>query len=99
WNDAATMNELASSGGGVSIYYSKPSWQSGSGVPADGMRDVPDIAFSASPAHDGYFMYSSGEFYIVGGTSVPTPIFAGVTGLLNQYLLSQGQIKVAGLGN
>jgi len=99
WNDTALVHQLDASGGGTSIYYSKPLWQSGAGVPADGARDVPDIAFSASPNHDGYLMYSGGSFYIVGGTSVPTPVFAGVLGLLNQYLLSSGKTQTAGLGN
>ncbi len=99
WNDTALVHQLDATGGGASIYYAKPSWQAGPGVPADGARDVPDIAFSASPNHDGYLMFSGGSLYIVGGTSVPTPVFAGVLGLLNQYLLRAGKIQTAGLGN
>ena len=99
WNDTAARNELSATGGGASIYYTKPAWQSGTGVPGDGRRDVPDISFSASPDHDGYFIYSGGSLMIVGGTSVPAPMFAGVVGLLNQYLLNNGKISTAGLGN
>jgi hypothetical protein len=36
---------------------------------------------------------------IVGGTSASTPIFAGMVVLLNQYLLKNGAISSAGLGN
>jgi subtilase family serine protease len=38
--------------------YAKPSWQTGSGVPADGKRDVPDMAMFAS--------YGYGNFYATG---------------------------------
>jgi len=30
-------------------FYSKPSWQKGTGVPADGKRDLPDVSLFASP--------------------------------------------------
>jgi subtilase family serine protease len=36
------------SGGGASHYYAKPAWQTGPGVPSDGVRDLPDVALSAS---------------------------------------------------
>jgi subtilase family serine protease len=35
---------LIASGGGASSYFAKPYWQGGAGVPADGARDVPDLA-------------------------------------------------------
>jgi len=53
WNDTNSTNGLAASGGGVSINVTKPTWQTGTGVPNDGYRDVPDIAFAASPDTDG----------------------------------------------
>jgi subtilase family serine protease len=53
WNDS-TGNSLSATGGGSSIYFPKPSWQTGTGVPADGARDVPDVSFNASGNHDGY---------------------------------------------
>ena len=53
WNDAGSQG---SSGGGVSLVFPKPSWQAGSGVPGDGKRDVPDVAFAASPAHVAYLI-------------------------------------------
>jgi subtilase family serine protease len=99
WNDSATRNSLSATGGGASVYYAKPAWQVAPGVPADGKRDVPDVSFAASPDHDGYLFYTGGTLGAVGGTSVPTPAFAGVLGLLNQYLMSKGTIAKAGLGN
>ncbi|HEY3839612.1 MAG TPA: protease pro-enzyme activation domain-containing protein [Bryobacteraceae bacterium] len=99
WNDATSTGTLSASGGGVSVLFSKPAWQSGTGVPADGARDVPDIAGTASAAHDGYVLYVNGSLEAVGGTSAPTPAYAGVIGLLNQYLLSKGSLTTAGVGN
>lgn len=58
WNDTADDASLAASGGGASTFFSKPSWQTGTGVPSDGKRDVPDISVSASANHDGYLVCS-----------------------------------------
>jgi subtilase family serine protease len=98
WNDSTT-NSLSATGGGKSTLYSKPLWQAGTGVPADGMRDVPDVSLSASADHDGYLVCLEGSCgsgatgsysaavsanSIYGGTSVSTPIFAGIMALINQ---------------
>ena len=90
WNDAALENRLTGGGGGPSGLFTKPAWQTGPGVPADGARDVPDVALTASADHDGYEVYTSGAFHIIGGTSVATPVFAGIVALLNQYQASHG---------
>jgi subtilase family serine protease len=81
WNASGPDYGLWASGGGASIVYSKPSWQAGTGVPADGKRDVPDVALS-SAGHDGYLIYQNGELYVVGGTSAASPSFAGVMALV-----------------
>ena len=109
WNDTATTKELSASGGGASKFFAKPSWQSGTGVPADGARDVPDIALNASPVHDPYLICSQGlcvngfrnpnstptpnDLDTVGGTSAGAPTFAGVLALILQ------KTKATGLGN
>jgi subtilase family serine protease len=56
WNDVGLVNALSAGGGGASTLFSKPSWQTGTGVPNDGARDVPDIALAAGPNHDGYML-------------------------------------------
>lgn len=61
WNDSNANGFLSATGGGASMYFAKPSWQAGTGVPSDGARDVPDISFSASPDHDGYLICSADE--------------------------------------
>jgi subtilase family serine protease len=109
WNDTtfelANGGSLSASGGGVSKNYAKPSWQAGTGVPADGQRDVPDIAFNASFDHDGFITCSNGSCVngyrqadqtldIVGGTSAGVPTFAGVVALLNQKTgMRQGNLN------
>ena len=98
WNDTAALGAIWSSGGGVSAYYSKPSWQTGAGVPNDGHRDVPDVSLTAS-GHDGYYVMTQGQFGGVMGTSAACPTFAGMVALLNQYLLSTGKITQPGLSN
>ncbi len=92
--------------GTCSAGYAKPSWQSGTGVPADGKRDLPDVSLFAS---NGFV----GNFYIVcqsdlspsgmcdvnsastdlagyGGTSVASPAFAGIMALVTQGNGRQG---------
>jgi uncharacterized protein (TIGR03437 family) len=104
WNDTtasiANGGGVASTGGGVSILYAKPTWQTGNGVPNDNARDTPDIAFAAADYHDGYIIYVSGaNSYGEGGTSISTPIFAGILTVLNQYLVNNKIEAKAGLGN
>jgi subtilase family serine protease len=99
WNDGAGVS---SGGGGVSTHFAKPSWQTGTGVPADGKRDVPDISLTASPNHDGYLFCSGGSctngfrdsgnnLNVAGGTSFGAPGFAGILAILNEATASSGQ--------
>jgi pseudomonalisin len=86
WNESGTVaggSGLWSTGGGASIVYSKPAWQAGAGVPADGRRDVPDVALSAA-GHDAYLVTMNGGLYAVAGTSAATPSFAGLMALVVQ---------------
>jgi len=95
WNDTATDGFLSASGGGVSTLFTKPSWQTGTGVPADGQRDVPDLALNSSADHDGYLICSRSScvtgyrrsdqtLNVIGGTSAAAPPFAGIIALLVQ---------------
>ena len=60
---------------------------------------MPDLSLAASFIHDPYLVYINGTLVGNGGTSVATPAFAGVLAILNQYLVSKGTLKQAGLGN
>jgi uncharacterized protein (TIGR03437 family) len=99
WNDTAADGALAAGGGGASIFYPKPAWQTGPGVPADGARDVPDVAITASWDHDPYALMYQGSLVPNGGTSAAAPVFAGIVTLLNHYLVKNGLQSKAGLGN
>ncbi len=86
WNESGLMpggSDLWSGGGGASSVYSKPAWQTGPGVPADGMRDVPDVSATAA-GHDGYAIYLNNQLYAVAGTSASTPSLAGVMAMVVQ---------------
>ena len=109
WNDTtyeiANGGSLSASGGGLSVKFAKPNWQAGTGVPADGARDVPDVSFGASVVHDGYLICSNGDCVngfrftdstldVVGGTSIGVPVFAGMVAMLNQKMgLAQGNVN------
>ena len=107
WNDSsgATTGTNSATGGGASVKFTKPSWQAGPGVPADGARDIPDIAFAAAPSPDGYLICSQAScvsnyrqadttFNVIGGTSAGTPSFAGILAVYNQVKgSSQGNIN------
>ena len=49
-----SLNIVAGSGG-ASTLYGKPSWQSGTGVPMDSHRDLPDVSLFASNGFDSSF--------------------------------------------
>jgi subtilase family serine protease len=98
WNDTLLVGLLRTTGGGVSTLFAKPSWQTGTGVPNDGKRDVPDIALAASPEHDGYLFCSSGSctggFGVAGGTSFGPPTFSGIVAIWDEATGSAGQGNV-----
>ena len=77
WNESCSTCGLWSGGGGASTFFSKPNWQFGvSGIPNDGVRDLPDVSLTAA-IHDPYLVCFEGScFYGVGGTSASAPSFA-----------------------
>ena len=115
WNDSCDPGQAASAtnclygngnfsllagGGGASSVYAKPPWQTGTGVPADGARDVPDVALAAGSGHDNIVYCTSHVgagpacqidaqnnlvgLTLVGGTSAATPAMAGILALVEQ---------------
>jgi pseudomonalisin len=86
WNESGTVSSgsgLWATGGGKSTIYAKPSWQSVTGVPADGKRDLPDVSLT-SAGHVGYLIVQGGGLYSVGGTSAASPSFASIMVLVVQ---------------
>jgi subtilase family serine protease len=104
--------------------YTKPSWQSAAGNPGDGVRDIPDVSmFAANGVWGHYYVvcYSDKKNGGVpctgapsawagfGGTSVSSPIMAGIQALINArtksswgvsapYLYSLAKSKCPGSG-
>ena len=98
WNESTTYQSslggypVWGGGGGASVYVEKPWWQSGTGVPNDHARDVPDVSFPGA-SHDGYytcFQVAGGDcgsnYSIFYGTSAAAPSMAGVAAILNQKM-------------
>ncbi len=109
WNEPLDDNghpQLASSGGGFSVYLPKPSWQTGSGVPGSEGRYTPDVSLHAA-TREGYFtciaaqngscvVDTGGTFSFIagGGTSASAPGIAGLAALLNQKIgTAQGNLN------
>lgn len=84
WNDSGWSGGLWAGGGGASIVYSKPGWQSAPGVPADGKRDVPDVSMHAS-IEDPYIVEFQSSVLYVSGTSAAAPSLASVMALVSQH--------------
>ena len=87
WND-----DMGASGGGVSYFFAKPSYQDGAGVPASVNPDhhvgrgVPDVAANASP-NSGYSgIYVGGSPQAGAGTSASSPLWAGLIAVINAAL-------------
>ena len=94
WNDDASncgqQDCLSATGGGASLLFTKPSWQTG--VPGISssitMREVPDLALYASPNSPGYlFCSSDSSFWPTGQESSCTSGFEDST---SGYLTAAG---------
>jgi kumamolisin len=72
-----------SSGGGKSIFFPRPAWQKGTGMPAGRTRLVPDVSLVADPS-TGAFLVLNGQVVQMGGTSWSAPVWAGFCALLNE---------------
>jgi hypothetical protein len=109
WNESSDPQQgVAAGAGGVSVVFSRPAYQTttctmvGSlpvaGVTASGMRQVPDLSFSAASGSNPYYIEctpsgttmdcsnlgGAPRSFGIGGTSASTPSFAGVVALLEQ---------------
>lgn len=94
WLPIATNPFLYGSGGGYSALFARPAYQAaavGSGAPAG--RAVPDVAMDADPT-TGMLVGETQTFpdrsvryseYRIGGTSLASPLFAGMVALASQH--------------
>lgn len=96
WNEPFFQ---VATGGGLSVLYSTPSFQSGiSSSLLNGARGLPDVSWNS--AIDGGvltylgFLGPNSNFYIFGGTSASSPQLAGLIALTNQLADSSGKQHV-----
>jgi len=88
WNDGP---QGGAGGGGISAFFSPPTWQSGVKLPPSlgpggrAGRGTPDVAGNADE-DTGYKVRVDGVNTVIGGTSAVAPLMAGLTALLNQAL-------------
>jgi hypothetical protein len=80
---ASGCENQGGSGGGFSIL-PRPWWQTGEGTVPSGGRGVPDVAMVGGAASPVGIYYSGGSFTSVAGTSVGTPIWAGIGATADQ---------------
>ncbi|HWD90715.1 MAG TPA: protease pro-enzyme activation domain-containing protein [Verrucomicrobiae bacterium] len=89
----APLDDGIGSSGGISTFYSIPSWQTNINMgPAQGsttFRNVPDVAMTG----DDVFVIADGGFQFpgTGGTSCAAPLWGAFTALLNQQAALNGR--------
>jgi kumamolisin len=87
--------ETAGSGGAPSLFFSRPVWQTGAGVPPGTMRLVPDVSVVGDPGTGAYIINvglgpDDPGGYVWGGTSISAPIWSGFGALINQARATAG---------
>lgn len=91
WKDGDGLRKDGggSTGGGVSVIFPRPSWQT---ISVESInpgsiagRCMPDVCADAS-AETGYFVVVDGKRQISGGTSAATPLWAGLLGRVNALI-------------
>lgn len=83
------------SSGGISTFYSIPSWQTNVSFTANQgsttKRNVPDVALTGDNV---WVIFGSGQTGAFGGTSCAAPLWAGFTALINQQATLNGHASV-----
>jgi hypothetical protein len=87
-------------GGGISEYEALPSYQDnldGINGASTTHRNVPDVSMDADPNSGVYVLDSyAGGWYQVGGTSLATPMWAGLVAVANQGRALEGDSTLTG---
>jgi subtilase family serine protease len=87
WNEDSAANGIAAGGGGTSVYFPRPAWQSGvPGISSGAYRLLPDLALQSSIASPGYLLC----------LDVPTVQGEPVSTCVNGFQDSNGQYTTAG---
>jgi len=75
------------SGGGVSVDFAKPSYQS---ALSGSFRSVPDVSTDGGP-NSPWYIYTEGTWTQVWGTSAAAPSWAAFTSIYDQYASAKGK--------
>jgi subtilase family serine protease len=93
WNESTLFGDAVAGGGGVSVIYTRPSYQTL--AQHNAMRTVPDVSYNAA-VFNGVIVAWNGAFYRFGGTSAGSPQWAGLIALADQIKHGRlGQINPA----
>jgi kumamolisin len=87
-----SQSAWSSGGGGPSRYEKRPSYQSSISRIVGNARGTPDVSAVADP-NSGVWIYdyNAGGWIVVGGTSVATPVVAGITNLKGAFRLTSNE--------
>jgi subtilase family serine protease len=85
-------NSWQSTGGGISPFEPRPAYQNGIAALVGDHRGVPDVAADANP-NTGVWVRNSSligipVWFIVGGTSLSSPLWAGITNAAGSFSMS-----------
>jgi kumamolisin len=97
--NGSISNTQASGGGPVDgdSSFPRPEWQQGLSVSGT-QRMIPDVAADADASSSGLKVYFEGNWRTFGGTSLASPLWAGIAALYNQYA-EQQPAPLLGLAN
>ncbi|MFL5330882.1 MAG: ribonuclease domain-containing protein [Gemmataceae bacterium] len=95
WGAGTNSDRLGGSGGGLSQYSAQPNYQRGVVKQSRIARAVPDVAIDAAPdgtvsIYDSYDNGSDSPWQHIGGTSLTTPLWAGIIALADQGRAADG---------
>jgi PKD repeat protein len=94
WHEAA----WSGAGSGCSSYEKKPAWQKDAGCAKRSVADVSAVSDPSTPVSV-YDSYKESGWVLLGGTSVATPIMAGVEALSSSAFRIAGPSAFARAGN
>ena len=104
WGNGNKSSTLGGSGGGISLYEAKPSYQMGTVAPVTQsatQRCIPDVALDADPdtgvpVCDSYTFPPATPWVTVGGTSFACPAWAAIISIADQARARLGQSSLNG---
>jgi subtilase family serine protease len=88
-NQIASETAWSESGGGRDTTLPRAPWQTAVGMPADGARWAPDVAFDAD-LNTGIRFRLAGEWHLAGGTSIGAPAWAAAWALIRESAANAG---------